>query len=154
MLMSQAAMSAVPTDLPRLGPSAAAAPATSKSANQKPEITQLRVGMFNLPRGVDRPAGDGIAVLVQNRRHRGDHLQFAALGDELGSGRLRITSLVPGAALQDRGTAIPAPWHPEAGERLAQYRLLQSRLCPAAPAIGGNHDPGDAAGARIGDTGN
>src|SRR5215469_10219192 len=144
MLMSQAATSAVPIDLPRLGPSAEAAPATSKSANQTPAITQLRVGMLDLPDGVDRPAGDGVAVLVQNRRHRGDHLQFAALGDELGSGRLRIASLVPGAALQDRGTAIPAPGHAEASESLAQYRLLQGRLCPAStmtlemrPAEGG-----------------
>src|SRR5262252_9273082 len=99
MLMSQAAMSAVPAGLPRLGASAEAAPATSKSVNQTPEITQLRVGMFDLPRAVDRPAGDGVAMLVQNRSHRGDHLQFAALGDELGSGRLRIAGLVPGAAL-------------------------------------------------------
>src|SRR5215472_7110736 len=118
MLMSQAAMSAVPTGLPRLGASAEAAPATSKSANQTPGITQLRVRMLDLPGAVDRPAGDSVAVLVQNRRYRGDHLQFAALGDELGSGRLRIAGLVPGAALQNRGTAIPAPWHAEAGERL------------------------------------
>src|SRR5215471_7353723 len=105
MLMSQAAMSAVPTGLPRLGASAEAAPAASNSANQTPGVAQLRVRMLDLPGAVDRPASDGIAVLVQNRRHGGDHLQFAALGDELGSGRLCIAGLVPSQALQNRGTA-------------------------------------------------
>src|SRR6516165_3698333 len=154
MLMSHAAMSAAPTGWPRLGASAKAAPATSKAASQTQGLTHLCVGMRDLPRAVDRPAGDGVAVLVQNRRYRGDHFQLPALGDEFSPGRLRIAGLVPGAALQHCGAAIPAPGYAEAGECLAQHRLLQRRLGPAAPAIGRNHDSGYAAGAGIGDAGN
>src|SRR5215831_5838947 len=136
MLMSHSAISAALTGLPRLGPSAKAAPAASKAEIQTKKVTLLGISMLDLPRAVDRPAGDGVAVLVQNRRHRGDHLQLAALGDEFSTGRLRIAGLVPGAALQHCGAAIPAPGHAEAGESLAQHRLLQRRFRPAAPGIG------------------
>src|SRR5215813_9161487 len=128
MLISHAAMSAAPNGLPRLGPSAAAAPATSESASQMQGITPLRIDMLDLPRAVDGPAGDGIEVLVRKRHGRRDRLQLAAVGDELGAGRLHVAGLVPGAALQDRGAAVPAPGHAETGESLAQHRLLQGRL--------------------------
>src|SRR5689334_25274495 len=105
MLISQAMMSAGPIGLPRLGASAKAAPAASKSANQTAEITPLRVGMLDLPRAVDRPAGDGVEVLVRKRRDRRDRLQLSAFGDKFGTGRLHVAGLVPGPALQDRGTA-------------------------------------------------
>src|SRR6266436_9073496 len=122
MLISQAPMSAGSMGLPRLGPSAAAAPAARVSASQMAEITPLRVDMLDLPCAVDRPAGDGVEVLVKNCRDWRDRLQLAALGDKLGAGRLHVTGLVPCAALQDCGTAIPAPRHAEAGEGLAQHR--------------------------------
>src|ERR1700751_1699468 len=106
MLMSHAAMPAAPTGLPRLGASAEAAPATSQSASQTPGITPLGVGMLDLPGAVDRPAGDGVEVLVRKRRDRRDRLQLSAFGDKFGTGRLHIAGLVPCAALQDRGTAV------------------------------------------------
>src|SRR6516164_5388251 len=154
MLISQAAMSAASSGLPRLGPSAKATPAASKSANQTAEITPLRVNMLDLPRAVDRPAGDGVEVLVRKRHCRRDRLQLSAFGDKFGAGRLHIAGLVPGATLQDCGATIPAPGHAEAGEGLTQHRLLQRRLRPALSAICRNHDLGDPAAAGIGDAGN
>src|SRR6516162_1851416 len=152
MLISHAAMSAVSIGLPRLGPSAKAALAV-KSASQTVEITMLRVDMLDLPRAVDRPARDGVAVLVQNRRDRRDRLQFAALGDKFGAGGLHVAGLVRCAALQNHCAAVPTPRHAETGEGLAQYRLLQRRLRPGTPAIGRNHDLGDPARAGIADPG-
>ncbi len=81
-------------------------------------------------------------------------LGLAALRDELGAQRLRVAGLVPGAALQHRGAAVPAPRHAEAGERLGQHRRLQRRLRPALAAVRRDHDLGDTAGPRIGDAGN
>src|SRR5215469_13497402 len=154
MLISQPAMSAASIGLPRLGPSPAAAPPAKESASQTAGIIPLRVGMLHLSGAVDRPAGDGIEVLVRKRRDRRNCLQLAAFSDKFGAGRLDIAGLVPGATLQDCGTAVPAPWHAEAGEGLAQHRLLQGRLGPALAAIGRNHYPGDPSGTGIGDAGN
>src|SRR5271165_5584603 len=151
--MSQAATSAGSIGLPRLGPSAKAGPATTNSANATAGIMPLDVDMLDLPRAVDRPAGDGVEVLIQNRRDRRNSLQLAALGNEFGARGLHVACLVPGTALQGRDTAVPVPGHAKAGEGLAQQRLLQRRLRPATPAIGRNHDPGDPTGAGVGDAG-
>src|SRR5215831_10523707 len=153
MLISHAAMSAASTGLPRLGPSPAAALPAKESASQTTGMIPLCVGMLDPPGAVDRPAGDGIEVLVRKRRNRRNCLQLAAFGDKFGAGWLDIAGLVPGATLQDCGTAVPAPWHAEAGEGLAQHRLLQGRLGPASAAIGRNHHLGDPPGAGIGDAG-
>src|SRR5271166_5618108 len=153
MLMSQAAMLASVSGLPRPGPSADAAPATRQSASPTAEEILLGVNMLDLPRTVDAPAGDGVEVMVQHRPDRRNRFQLPTLGDEFGSGRLRVARLVPGAALQGRGPAVPTPGHAEAREGLAEHRLRQGRLSPAFAAIGRNHDLGDPAGAGIGDAG-
>src|SRR5436190_6026400 len=135
MLISQAAISAASIGLPRLGASAAAAPAARQKPSQTAETSPLRVNMLDLPGAVDPPAGDRVKMMVQHDRDRRDGLQLAALGDKLRTGRLHVAGLVPGAALQNRGAAVPAPGHAKAGERLAQHRLRQCRLPPTLPAI-------------------
>src|ERR1700732_3683143 len=137
MLISHAAISAASIGLPRLGPSAEAAPAARPKASQTAVTSLLRVSMLDLPRAVDRPAGDRVKMVVQHHRDRRDGFQLPALGDKLGTGRLHVAGLVPGAALQDCSTTVPAPGHAKAGERLAQHRLLQRRLRRAPPAYGG-----------------
>src|SRR3954463_8450687 len=86
ILMSQAASSSGVIDLPRLGASASAALPASTSAMRP--VAALRVNMPDLPLGVDAPAGDRIEVLVREGEHRRRFLELAALGDELGAGRL------------------------------------------------------------------
>src|SRR5580692_11453591 len=148
MLMSQAAMSASVSGLPRPGPSEDAALAAKQSASPRtptPRLGEILLGvnMLEFPGAVDAPAGNGIKVVVQHRPDRRSCLQFAALRDEFGSGRLHVAGIVPGAALQGRGPAVPAPGHAEAGEGFAQHWLRQTRLRPAFAAIGRNHDLGD-----------
>src|SRR5215467_6264310 len=152
-LISHAAMSAGSIGLPRPGPSADATLAARQSASATAEEILLGVNMPDLPSAVDAPAGDGVEVLVQHRPDRRNCLQLTAMGDEFGSGRLHVAGVVPGAALQGRGPAAPAPGHAEAGEGLAEYRLRQTRLGPAFAAVGRNHDLGDPAGAGISDAG-
>ena len=73
---------------------------------------------------------------------------------QLGAGRLHVASLVPRAALQHHGLAVPAPGHAEPGERLAQHRRVERRFAPALAAVGRDHHLRDPAVARIGETGN
>src|SRR5438034_11125353 len=119
MLISHAAMAAASIGLPRLGPSAEAAPAARQRVSPTAVSSQLCINMLDLPRGGDPPAGDGVKMVGQRRRDRWDRLQLPALGDKLRTGRLHVAGLVPGAALQDSGAAVPAPRHAKAGERLA-----------------------------------
>src|SRR5690348_4282855 len=100
MLMSQAAMSASVTGLPRPGPSADATLAAKQSVS--PTVATPRVGgillgvnMLDLPGAVDAPAGDAVEMMVEHRPDRRNCLQFAALGDEFGAGRLHVAGLVP-----------------------------------------------------------
>src|SRR5438067_4325608 len=158
MLMSHAAMSASVTGLPRPGPSADAALAAQQRASPTavtPRVGKIRLGinMLDLPGALDAPAGDGVKVMVEHRPDRRNRLQLAALRDEFGSGRLHVAGIVPGAALQGRGPAVPAPGHAEASEGLAEHWLRQTGLGPAFAAVGRNHDLGDPAGARIGNAG-
>src|SRR5215471_13706403 len=112
MLISQAVMAVASIGLPRLGPSAAAAAPPSSSASQTVEMSiSLRIDMPDLAAAVDRPAGNGIEVLVRKCRKRRHRLQLAAFGNEFGTRRLHVACLIPGAALQDCGTAVPAPGH-------------------------------------------
>src|SRR5580700_863686 len=90
--MSQAARSEGLTGLPRLGPSANAAPATSASATETPQSEILRIDMLDLPFGVDRPTGDGVEVLAREAQHRRGLGGLAARGDELGAGRLHVAA--------------------------------------------------------------
>src|SRR5438093_6581477 len=121
-LMSHAPMAAGLIGWPRWGPAAAAAPAASQSARHAAAIIPLGVHMLDLPRAVNRPAGDGVEVLVRKRHGWRDRLHLPTFGHKLGAGRLHVAGLVPGAALQDGGTAVPAPGHAKAGEGLTQHR--------------------------------
>src|SRR6266851_4890654 len=114
MLMSQGAISAGSIGRPRLGPSATAVPAPNTKASAAAEIETLRVNMFHLAFAVDRPAGETVVVLVREAEDPRDLLGFSALGDELCAGRLHVAGFVPRAALQYRGSAVPAPGHAEA----------------------------------------
>src|SRR5205807_2084629 len=145
MLMSHAAISASVSGFPRPGPSADAALAARQSASPRTPTPRLReillgVNMLELPGAVDAPAGNGIKVVVQHRPDRRNCLQFAALRDEFGSGRLHVAGIVPGAALQGRGPAVPAPGHAKASEGFAEHWLRQTGLGPAFAAVGRNHD--------------
>src|ERR1700745_2486224 len=73
--------------------------------------------------------------------------------EQFSQGRLNVTGLVDGAALDHRRLAVPMPREAEAGQRPRQHRLLQFRLLPAlarsdgymhAPARAGS-GPGEAA---------
>src|ERR1051325_3806441 len=154
MLMSQAAMSASFSGLPRPGPSASARPATRQSASPRARTIALCVDMLDLPRTFDPPAGDRVEVMVQHRPDRRRRLQLPSRRDEFGPGRLRVARAVPGAALQHRRRPVPPPRHAKARERLVRHRFRQGRLAPALAAVGRNHDLGDPAGPGIGDAGN
>src|SRR5438445_10853485 len=149
ILMSRAAISAGSIGVPRFGPAEKAALEPRPSARTIPG--NLRVNMFHLPFAVDRPAREAVVVLVREREHVGDLVGLAALGHELGAGRLHVAALVPGAALQYGRTAIPAPRRPEPSECLGAHRLLQRCLGPALAAVGRNHYLGNPAVARVGD---
>src|SRR5437016_12227049 len=117
-LMSHAPMVAASIGWPRLGPAAATAPTARQSARHAAAILPLGVHMLHLPRAGDRPARDSVAMLVRKRHGGLDGLQLPAFGHKFGAGRLHIAGLVPRAALQDGGTAVPAPGHAKAGEGL------------------------------------
>src|SRR5262249_6114688 len=109
--------------------------------------------MAHLTLAADRPAGDGVEVVAREGAHRGRLAGLSALGHELLAGRLRVAGLVPGPALQDRGTAVPAPRHAEPGEGLRQPRLVERGFRPALAAVGGDENLRDPPIARIGDAG-
>src|SRR5215468_7189232 len=157
--MFHALMSDSEMFLPRPGVSANAAdpttadPNASESAKGNKERTRLRVDMLDLPFAVDAPGREAVVVLIGESQRIGHRpLGLAAGGDEFGAGRLSVAALVPGAADEDHGLAVPAPGHGETRERLRVGRPLQRRLRPALAAIGRDRDLGDAAGAGIGDT--
>src|SRR6266852_3445549 len=100
MLMSQAAMSAGSIGLPRLGPSANAAPVANARASAAAKIETLGVYMFHLPFAVDRPTREAVVVLVRETEQRRNIPVLAALGDELRPCRLHVAAFVPRAALQ------------------------------------------------------
>src|SRR5262245_43756908 len=130
-----ALMSASEMFLPRPGVSANAAdPNASESTRDK---TRLCVDMLDLPFAVDAPGGAAVVVLVRESQWVGHRpLGLATRGDKLRADRLGVAGLVPGAAEQDHGLAVPAPGHGEAREGLWVDRPLQGRLCPALAAVG------------------
>src|SRR5690349_20993770 len=107
MLMSQTAISASVMGLPRLGVCAGAALAPRTSASPMAHSELLRIDMLDLPLRPDAPAGDAVVMLVGEAQHIGRRLGLAAQRDEFGTGRLHRAALVPGAALQHRGPAVP-----------------------------------------------
>src|SRR5437588_177090 len=113
MLMSHAARSAVLIALPSLGPSALTC--IEEKTRSAIAAAILGVDMLHLPFAVDRPAGDAVVMLIGEGLNGRSGFQLAALRDEFGARRLRVAGLVPGAALQDRGPAVPAPRSPEPG---------------------------------------
>src|SRR6266481_2285711 len=126
MLMSQAAMSAGSSGVPRFGPAEKAAPEQRPRARTM--VGSLCVDMFHLPFAVDRPAREAVVVLVREGQEGRDLLGLAALGHELGAGRLHVSAFVPGAALQYGRAAVPAPGHAEPGKGLGERRRLKRRL--------------------------
>src|SRR5690606_42014315 len=53
-------------------------------------------------------------------------------------------------SLQQRRSAIPLPWQPEARQAFRQHWLLQLGLAPGLAAVGGDLDLADAAASRPG----
>src|SRR5262249_42165286 len=135
MLMSHALISASEIGFPSPGGSASDGSAAKASASRR-EGVALSIDMLDLSLVVDRPAWGAVVVLVGDPERVGALRALAALGDELRAQRLRVSRLIPGAALQDRRLPIPAPRRAEAGKRLGLYRLLQRRLRPALAAVG------------------
>src|SRR6185295_9231730 len=120
--ISQAAISASVMGLPSLGVSAATAAAPSVRSSEAASKL-LRVDMLDLPGAADAPACETVVVLVgECRRVRDRFLGLAPCRHEVLAQRLRVAGLVPGAALQHGGLAVPAPRHVEAGERLRMHR--------------------------------
>src|SRR5689334_8339320 len=111
-LMSQAAISSAVIGLPRSGPAAKAPVAASAAAASA--APSSRVDMFHLAVALDSPARRAVVVLADECRDGLGALALATLGDDLRARRLRVSRLVPRAALQDRGAAVPAPRNAEA----------------------------------------
>src|SRR6185295_10857644 len=80
---------------------------------QKITVRALRIDMAHLAVGSDAPAGHRIDVMIAEGGDGGLLVQHAALGNKGGAGGLEIALIVPGAALQNRGPAAPAPGHAE-----------------------------------------
>src|SRR5262245_46311631 len=150
--MSQALISPGSIGFPRFGAWAKAAFEASARATAK--ISDLCIDMFHLPSALDRPSRDAIIVLAGEACYGRNLRRLAAHGHDLGTSRLHVAGLVPGAALQDRRAAIPVPGHAEPGESLAVHWFLQRRLRPALTPIGGNHDLRNPAVAGVGDAAN
>src|SRR5215831_8147773 len=66
----------------------------------------LRVYMFHLAGLVDRPARDGIVVLVRECSDGRNSHRLAPHSDELGASRLHVAGVVPRAALQHGSIAV------------------------------------------------
>src|SRR5947209_10907130 len=98
MLMSQAAISAGATGLPKCGSSAALAGA-SMAVNNTPQTARRSSKHIGRPPGlIDLPAGDRVVVVVAAQ---------APVGDELRARGLHHAGVVGGAALQHGRAAVP-----------------------------------------------
>src|SRR5262245_19126755 len=104
--MSQGARSAGAIGWPSPGPSAPIAGAANMIAAEIIAAVLRRscIGIGRLPFLVDPPGGDGIVVIEAAQ---------PAFGGELRARRLHHAGVVGGTALQDRGTAVPAPGRAE-----------------------------------------
>src|SRR5215471_1748642 len=146
MLMSQEARSSGEIGLPRLGLCWAATGDASARRRAGAAATKiLRIDIFHLAIAGHGPGLDHVVVV---------NTAVAAQRDELRAGRLDVTSLVGGAALQHRGAAVPLPCHTEPRRSLRQHWLLQRRLAPALAAVGRYLNLGNLAVARPGEARN
>src|SRR6266446_1531625 len=118
MSMSHSARSAGVIGFPRFGLSACAPPMARARVHDSDTKIALRVRMSDLPLGVDRPADDGVEMMVLEPQHRGHR---AAGRNKLRARGLGIAAFVPGAALQDGCLPVPAPRHAETRKRHAQH---------------------------------
>src|SRR5579863_8526602 len=111
MLISQLAIAASSSGLPRCGVSAfdRLAVVTSRSAAARRAV--LGVDMLHLAARCNAPAGDRVVVLIGEAQYRRRLGQFTTHGDKFGARRLHVARLVPRPALQRGRTAIPTPWH-------------------------------------------
>src|SRR5258706_6528974 len=151
MSMSHSARSVGVIGFPRFGLSPCAPPMARARVHDSDTKIALCVRMGDLPLGVDRPADDGVEMMVLEPQHRGHRGQLAAGRNKLRARGLGIAAFVPGAALQDGCLPVPAPRHAETRKRYAQHRLLNGGLGPAPSAISIDLHAGDPALARIGD---
>src|SRR5215831_1390356 len=111
-VMSQGAISADVIGLPRLGVSAAAAPAANArivAPRMSCRIARLCIDMFYLPIAAHGPARNRIEVLARESSDLWRPRSLPARGDKIRAQRLRIAALVPRSALQDGGAAVPFP---------------------------------------------
>src|SRR5215203_1992473 len=137
--ISQAPISASVIGLPSFGVSAAIAAVNVSTSAAASKV--LRVDMLDLPVAADAPACETVVVLIgECDRVRDRFLGLAPCRHEVLAQRLGVAGLVPGAALQHGGLAIPAPGHVEAGERLRMHRPPQRCFAPALAAIRRHHD--------------
>src|SRR5579863_8046522 len=139
MLMSQLAIAASSSGLPRCGVSAFDRLAVVASKSIAANRMGLGVDMFDLAIRCNAPTRDRVVVLIGEAQYRRRLGQFTAHGDKFGARRLHVARLVPRPALQRGRTAVPAPWHAETREGLAQDGLLERGLAPALSAVGRNH---------------
>src|SRR5262245_43410342 len=96
--------------------------------------------MFHLAIRVDCPGCDRVVVLAWKRSDGWNLSGLASLGYKLRACGLHISSVVPCAALQYCGTAVPPPRDTESRESFAVDRFLERCLCPGLATIGGNRD--------------
>src|SRR5215468_2724311 len=150
MLMSQTMISPGSIGFPKFGAWAKAA--LEASTRRAAKISDLGVDMFHLPSALDRPSRDAVVVLAREACYGRNLRCLPTRGHDLGTSRLHIASLVPRAALQYRGTALPAPRHAKATEGLAVHRFLKRRLRPALATISRHHDLRNSSVAGIGNT--
>src|SRR2546423_848646 len=95
ILMSQAAISAGVTGFPRFGACAKAILALTAKVSMTANPRRLRVYMLHLPAGLNRPTGDGVVMLAGKGGQRRNSRGLAARCHQLGSGRLRVSGLIP-----------------------------------------------------------
>src|SRR6476659_6686897 len=97
----------------------------------------LRIYMFHLAAWSDCPGCDRVEVLAWKCSDRRNLSGLASLRYKLRSCGLHISGIIPRAALQCCGAAIPPPRNTEPRESFAVDGILQRCLCPGLAAIGG-----------------
>src|SRR5258707_12116724 len=89
MSMSHSGRWAGVRGLPRFGLSAWAPPIASTAVHNIDVKSPLRIRMGDISLGVDRPADDGVEMMVLEPQHRGHRRQLAAGRNELRARGLR-----------------------------------------------------------------
>src|SRR5258706_13222944 len=146
MLMSKPASCCALAGSPNLGDGVPAGCGVAHAASAAAANSRRRLGVdiFYAAAGADRPAHDGVVVKADIGREA--RLPFAPR-------RLHVAFLVRGAALQDRGSALPLPRMAEAHQRLGALGAGQCRLGPGLAAVGRDFAAPAPAGAAPADAG-